>query len=292
VSGIIGKSRPSLADAHPIIARWASGNGWIEFGIDGLDRPFVRALDEGGTVWEGQGHYETLDEALGDLEAGLTRFMEEEGFIENRSPKQKTLKRSGKSPRKSKDGFAKAPHRTEGHPASKKVEKLDAVAEALRQDEHFSITRLTTIKGLCEDFKAAGAFALFLTRKIQRRMREKEAPKRYRQLVNRAVREMVPSLNDPTEERRDRLWSLHREIEGEQNEYENISWGMVRNVKSFDLIVVEHALKAVLRPEEAPFWLYHAARDYTGRTDELIPKSAPMVEEFARFWRKYYGLKR
>jgi hypothetical protein len=283
------KSRPSLAGAYPIIARWASGYGWIEFGIDGLDRPFVRALDEGGTVWEGQGRYETLDQALGDLEEGLARFMEEQGFIGKHSPKPKTPKRSGKSPRMSKDG---AQDRTGGHPASKKVEKLGQIAEALRQGEHFSITRLTTIKGLCEDHKAAGAFALFLTRKIQRRMRQKEVPERYRQLVNRAVREMAPYLNDPTEERRDRLWSLHREIEGEQNEYERISWGMVRNVKSFDLIVVEHALKAVLRPEEAPFWLYDAARDYTGRTDELIAKSAPMVEEFAGFWQKYYGLKK
>jgi len=31
---------------------------------------------------------------------------------------------------------------------------------------------------------------------------------------------------------------------------------MVRNVKSFDLLVLEHALKALLRPHEASFWLY------------------------------------
>jgi hypothetical protein len=174
----------------------------------------------------------------------------------------------------------------------KKVEKLEAIAEALRRHEHFSITRLTVLKGLCENPQAAGAFALFLARKIQRRMREKDAPKRYRELVNRAVREMKPYLDEPTEERMKRLWSLFHEIEAEQNEYENIPWGVVRNVKSFDLLVVEHALKAVLRPHEASFWLYHAARDFTGKTDELIPKSAPMVDEIARFWRKYLGIKR
>jgi hypothetical protein len=123
-------------------------------------------------------------------------------------------------------------------------------------------------------------------------MREKEAPKRYRGLVNRAVREMPPYLDDPTEERMERLRSLFREIEAEQDEYENIPWGVVRNVKSFDLLVVEHALKAILRSYEASFWLYHAARDYTGRTDELIPKSAPMVEDIAGFWRKHLGIKR
>ena len=123
-------------------------------------------------------------------------------------------------------------------------------------------------------------------------MREKESPKRYRELVNRAVREMKPYLDDLTAEREERLWSLFREIEAEQDEYENIPWGVVRNVKSFDLLVVEHALKAVLRPYEASFWLYHAARDYARKTDELIPKSAPMVEEIAGFWRKHFGIKR
>jgi hypothetical protein len=59
-----------------------------------------------------------------------------------------------------------------------------------------------------------------------------------------------------------------------------------------DLIVVEHALKAVLRPYEASFWLYLAARDYTGKTRNLVPSSAPMVEEIARFWRGYFGIKR
>src|SRR5262249_24564172 len=102
-------------------------------------------------------------------------------------------------------------------------------------------------------------------------------------------------LKDPTEERRERLRSLLREIEGEQDGYENIRWGMVRNVKSLDLLVVEHAVKAGLRPYETPHWLYQAARDYSQRYnarygDGLIPDSAPMIEEIAGFWRKYYGI--
>jgi hypothetical protein len=159
--------------------------------------------------------------------------------------------------------------------------------EVLRQKERCSVTRLTVVKGLCENPDDAGAFALFLARGVQRRMREKNAPERYRELVNRAVRELKPFLNEPTEERRERLWSLFGEIEAEQNEYENIPWGVVRNVKSFDLLTVEHALRSVLRPDEAPYWLYHAARDYTGKTGELPPSSAPVVEEIAEFWRKH-----
>jgi hypothetical protein len=77
------KGSPSpglLQQVYPTIARWASGYGWVEFGIDRRDRPFVRAEDEGGTVWEGEGRYETLAEALGELEAGLKEFMDGEGF--------------------------------------------------------------------------------------------------------------------------------------------------------------------------------------------------------------------
>src|SRR4051794_9898926 len=45
-------------------------------------------------------------------------------------------------------------------PALKKVEKLDGIVEALRRGENFSIPRLTVLKGLGEDRRAAREFAL------------------------------------------------------------------------------------------------------------------------------------
>jgi hypothetical protein len=51
-------------------------HGWIEIGRDGYSRSFVRALDEGGMVWEGDGDYETVDEAIQALEAGLAEWTE------------------------------------------------------------------------------------------------------------------------------------------------------------------------------------------------------------------------
>ena len=127
-------------------------------------------------------------------------------------------------------------------------------------------------------------------------MREEESPERYRELVDRAVKELKPYLTDPTEERKERLSSLCREIEAEQNEFERIGWNMVRMIRSKDLVVVEESLKSVLRVHEAPIWAYQAAKDYAERYDVLhgsglIPSSAPMVEEIAGFWRKYYGIK-
>jgi hypothetical protein len=278
-----------LAAVYPAVARWASGYGWVEFGIDGLDRPFVRAVDEGGTVWEGETRYETLDEALADLEVGLSRFMEEQGFVE--SPKAKKPAPSDRNARKAPRKSA----RRATDPTLKKVEKLEEIAEALRRGKDFSITRLTVLKGLCEDRRAAGEFALFLSRKVQKKVREGKAPKRYRELVNRAVREMKPYLDEPTDDRRERLWSLWHEMREEQNEYKNIAWGAVRIVKSMDLLVAEKCLESALRPHEGPQWLYQAARDYCERYNPrygtgLIPESAPAVEDVAGFWQGYFGI--
>jgi hypothetical protein len=285
-----------LVSVYPTIARWASGYGWVEFGIDGQDRPFVRAEDEGGTVWEGGGPYETLDQALSDMEEGLARFMEE-GFTKKRSAKPKAPARSDKRAQKTKDTSRKTPHRADVHPAAKKVENLEEVAEALRRGEDFSVTRLTILKGLCEDAVAARVFALFLTRKVQKKMREKKSDQRHRGLVNRGVKEMRSYLDDPSEENKERLHSLLREMIGEQNEYRRIHGGPVRIIRSKDLLVAEEAVRAILRPAEAPTWLYQAARDYSERYnarygDGLIPDSAPMVEEIAGFWRKHYGIRR
>ena len=178
----------------------------------------------------------------------------------------------------------------------KKVKKLSEIAEELHHGKHFDVTRLTTIKSLCGDPEAATSFALFLAQRIQGKMRQGESPERYRKLVNRAVKELKPYLTDPTEERKERLSSLCREMEAEQDEYKKIGWNLVRILKSRDLVVVEESLKSVLRRYEAAIWAYQAARDYAERYDArygdgLIPSSAPMVEEMAGFWRKYYGIK-
>ena len=70
----------SFDATYPTIARWVQEYGWIEIGQDDMSQSFVRALDEGGTVWEGQEHYPTLDAALQDLEAGLMAWMQEQGL--------------------------------------------------------------------------------------------------------------------------------------------------------------------------------------------------------------------
>jgi hypothetical protein len=43
-----------------------------------MSQSFIRTLDAGGMVWEGQEHYATLGDALQDLEAGLGAWMREQ----------------------------------------------------------------------------------------------------------------------------------------------------------------------------------------------------------------------
>ena len=70
----------NLDATYPTIARWVMEYGWSEMGHDDMRRSFVRALDEGGLVWEGQEDYASLDDALRDLEAGLVAWMREQAL--------------------------------------------------------------------------------------------------------------------------------------------------------------------------------------------------------------------
>ena len=70
----------SFEKIYPNISRWVDEHeGWIEIGYD-ADSPlssFVRALDCGGMLWEGKDSYDSLDEALQDLNAGLEAVLKE-----------------------------------------------------------------------------------------------------------------------------------------------------------------------------------------------------------------------
>ena len=245
------------------------------------------------------------------METGLAAFMEEQGpagdvaAVPGRSHSSVSPERP--KPRKKTPPKATRPKsddrvKADGTPpvpraVVEKVRKFAEIAEALRRGQRFEITRLTSLKGLCKDPRAARSFAMFLAVHARKKALEKKVPERVEQLMARAITEMKSFLDDPNKGRKERLYPLLREMEQEQNEYKRISWGMVRIVHSMELVVVENALKSILRDHEAPTWLYQAARDYAERYDSrhgtgLIPSSAPMVQEIADFWRDYYGLGR
>jgi hypothetical protein len=169
---------------------------------------------------------------------------------------------------------------------------LEEIVEAVRGKEIVQVTRLTVVKKLCGDSEAASAFAMFLAEKALGRLREQQKNERYVELADRAFREMKAFLGDPAEDLSKGLRLLLHEIEDEQNEYVSIKWSAVRNIKSWDLLIVENTLRSILNRDEAPLWLYQAARDYVGSTMEFEKKSIPQLEEIAGFWREYFSVKR
>jgi hypothetical protein len=67
--------KSQFSKIYPNIAHWVTTQGWIEIGQDEYSSSLVRALDEGGLVWESSEDHETVDEALQALEEGLAVWM-------------------------------------------------------------------------------------------------------------------------------------------------------------------------------------------------------------------------
>jgi hypothetical protein len=84
-SAVPGVRRPrnvvapdSFEGRYPHIASWVR-DGWIEIGHDDCGRPFLRVMDIGGQVWEGDDKYETLDDAFRAMDEGVAAWLEENG---------------------------------------------------------------------------------------------------------------------------------------------------------------------------------------------------------------------
>ena len=310
-------------ESFPTIARWISTEeGWVELGADGYSHSLARALHGGGTVWEGTDEYESLDDALRAMDEGIAAWLAENRLDpkpkgKSSALKPKTSRRQPKAekPTKPQSEALKKGSRTvstnhgDDKPAETKsadrpdkaaiakARKLADIAEALHQGKSFSITRLTILKALCQDPSAARSFALFLVEQVRQNPDPKKDAKRHRELIEKAESELIAYLDDPAEERKPRLRTLVTEMRQEQNEHRNISWTMVRIIHSPNLLVAENALNSIVQDHEAPFWLYHAARDYTERYDSshgtgLIPSSAPMMTRIADFWLDHFGIER
>jgi hypothetical protein len=64
--------------AYPHLWRWVAEFGTIEIGHCHQMHSFIRVLDEGGVVWKGRRRYPSLEAALADAEAGVSRWMNDE----------------------------------------------------------------------------------------------------------------------------------------------------------------------------------------------------------------------
>ncbi len=71
------KQPSGFEQMYPNISEWVNSYGWIEIGNDGQSSSVVRALNEGGLVWEDNDDDATLDETLNALESFLAQRMKE-----------------------------------------------------------------------------------------------------------------------------------------------------------------------------------------------------------------------
>lgn len=72
------KETDPFAALYPNITAWVQ-DGWVEIGRDDCRPSFVRALDIGGMIWEGEAKYSSVHEALRALDAGIAAWLEERG---------------------------------------------------------------------------------------------------------------------------------------------------------------------------------------------------------------------
>jgi hypothetical protein len=70
-----------LESKYPTLTRFVNEIGRVEIGLGNyMISAFVIAYDEGGTIYEGQDSYPSLDAALQDLDAGIKEHLDELGI--------------------------------------------------------------------------------------------------------------------------------------------------------------------------------------------------------------------
>src|SRR5215471_1014101 len=182
-----------------------------------------------------------------------------------------------------------------------KIRQLATIARELCEGASFNITRLTTLKSLCEDATAAVGFAVRLAQLTYRRMQEQACPfhldpqqwEYYKQVMDEAIRQMERYVEEPSEEAADLVRAWLSDVRAIQNTYRNQAWGPVRIIHSTEVLLIEYVLSCLLQPTAPADWGYHLARQYAERYNSrygtgLIPESAPLVEDMADFWCQYH----
>jgi hypothetical protein len=187
-----------------------------------------------------------------------------------------------------------------------RIRKLALLPDEIKQSRWaVSITKLTTLKSLCQEPEVANRFVVCLARKTLERVQqgkgrsgrlETDVQRLHKELMTDALAEMEAWLEKPSEDRRQRLLDLQGRMRARQNEHKNIPYGAVRLIHDWDLLVFENALTCMLHPAHAAgHWSYQLARDYAeqyypSEGTGLISTSVPLVKDIVDFWLQEYGL--
>ena len=172
---------------------------------------------------------------------------------------------------------------------SKRIRKLEDSLKSLKDGTktYFSITKLTSIKSLCNNQETLRKYCIFLSAQVLKQP-GKLPIRATKKRVTLIFRELI---FDPinTEEAQELL----RTLEMSQNEIRKIGWNSVRIIKSNEILILEYLLKALLSPEGvAQTYAYDATKIFVETYNSkygtgLIVDSIPMFEKVIRFWQKY-----
>ncbi len=181
----------------------------------------------------------------------------------------------------------------------KKLTKTAQEAETTRWS--INITRLLSIKSLCQDQDTACRFTMFLAHRTLEKMETRERSEyietdtweRFKTLAKEGLATMETYLNDPTETNRDILYKLYSEIHAQQNTYRRVRSTQLRIIQSGELLMVEYALECALHRHSYTDSAYYMARQYVERYDSsqgtgINRESASMLWEIVHFWEQYY----
>ena len=183
-----------------------------------------------------------------------------------------------------------------------KIKKLVEITQELYLGNDFNITRLTTLKSLCDTHDVAIRFVHHLAICTAKRMEEKTPaylePKRWekhKEVTKKAIVQIDNYLKEKNETSIQSLKIILDQLKKLQNKYENQRWGSVRLIESSDTLLIEKSIQCILSPEDFRLWAYHVGREYAEKYDPsygtgLIPESAPFMEDIVEFWIQYYGL--
>ncbi len=182
---------------------------------------------------------------------------------------------------------------------ARKLQRLAQLTAELRDgtQPYFEITRLTTLKSLCQERATAQRFALHLAQLAQAKLLAEPWPRdmevatwrQYQTLAAEAVSVMQACVSRSTAARQARLSEVLDRVQAAQSETTRpLGKYTVRIIESVQLLVIENGL-ACFTAVEPDFWAYQAARRYAECYNPrygtgLIRESVPMLEDILQFW--------
>jgi hypothetical protein len=185
-----------------------------------------------------------------------------------------------------------------------RIRKLEAAASALKErtETYFPITRLTSLKSLCKDPDIAAQFAFYLSNLILEKVSSSSCPRyidakdweNYKKLIKRAVSLMKRFMKDPGERNQSSVRNMLRQVKKVQNETRPGPWGsLIRTIHSKDVLIIEKSICCLLYPDNASYWVYHLARNYTEEYNPsygagLIPESVPALRDIISFMIRFF----